>query len=544
MVGTLRCRRRDGRQRLLPHARWLALLVAERLVAFAFGADSAAHRGVGDVFALEHAAAMPRDGDRELAAMVDQSALARAVLLQQLVHEWVRKLSGRTLRLGDLDEAFEQAVDVLKEAEATCRLLNDETVPRPAGHENTVPSPRQVRLWQDRGINDRLREAARARDRCAERVQQQALAPARWRISRYLRNGVFEAHKDAEDDASGPGYRCWAPAPEAVSDVLRHWSVPAGRPLEVVWECDPHEPTWLLPVGGYAPGHRGNDGDNREYAAVDAVEAWEHDRAANRAQFAALMKRMRRYWPGSASVEAHLAEAAETLNAEHPQPPLLPQVLDCQRTRRGFISLGRSVTTAWIESAKVACTGSCPWGGLDYRVDTYTMMANAMLTGSLDDALDVWNLTGETIVVARVPGPAGPLYELGSNGSHRLQSARMLNLPVIWAEVQQRTLAPWVEPHDVGAETSDDAAVVVACWRGLLARELIVGRLEDDVEYPPASKLCLDYVAAPWLLAIPETATAWARAYEWTYPGALAELGVPAVAYASADAWVAWAASG
>ncbi|WP_188186911.1 hypothetical protein [Nonomuraea sp. SYSU D8015] len=220
----------------------------------------------------------------------------------------MRKLTGRTLRLSDLDEAFEQAVDVLKEAEATCRLLNDGTVPRPPGHENTVPSPRQVRLWQDGGINDRLREAARERDRCAARVQQQALAPARWGISRYLRNGVFEAHKDAEDDASGPGCCCWAPTPEAVPEVLRQWSVPAGRPLEVVWECDPHEPTWLLPVGGYAPGHRGNDGDNREDAAVDAVEAWEHARAANRAHFAALMKRTRRYWSGGASVEAHLCD--------------------------------------------------------------------------------------------------------------------------------------------------------------------------------------------------------------------------------------------
>ncbi|GAA1613255.1 hypothetical protein GCM10009733_006690 [Nonomuraea maheshkhaliensis] len=119
----------------------------------------------------------------------------------------------------------------------------------------------------------------------------------------------------------------------------------------------------------------------------------------------------------------------------------------------------------------------------------------------------------------------------------------MLNLPAIWTEVQQRTLAPWVIPEDTGAETGDDAAAVVACWRGLLARELVVGRLHEQDGFPLTAKLCLDYAAAPWLLAVPDSAAAWARAYERTYPGSLTRIGIPAAAYASADAWMAWAAS-
>ncbi|WP_424534361.1 hypothetical protein ACOZ38_29215 [Sphaerisporangium viridialbum] len=148
------------------------------------------------------------------------------------------------------------------------------------------------------------------------------LTPARWRIRRFLANGYFEAHLDGQDaDPGGPGYHNWVPAPEAVEDPLRQWSVPAGRPLEVAWDCTPRNPTWLWPVGGFIPEHRGNAHGLHHTASIDTTEAWEREETAHQARFAAIATHVRRYWPGGTSVGTYLAEAAVRLNAEHPSHP-------------------------------------------------------------------------------------------------------------------------------------------------------------------------------------------------------------------------------
>ncbi|WP_424534360.1 hypothetical protein ACOZ38_29210 [Sphaerisporangium viridialbum] len=211
------------------------------------------------------------------------------------------------------------------------------------------------------------------------------------------------------------------------------------------------------------------------------------------------------------------------------------------RGDRGLISFGHSVTTAWIDPAAVVRAGPSGWGDFrSHRPGTCPAMVDALLTGSLEQALEVWSLTSEPIDVTRLPGPAGPLYARGVNGTHRLHTARMPALPAIWVEVQQRTLPPWITPHETGANTEHDTGTLLACWRGLLARGLVVGHLEEPRIVPQLSKLHLDYAAAPWLLAIPERAAAWAQAYQRTYPGALAQIGIPTSAWANPRTWVNW----
>ncbi|MFI6803289.1 hypothetical protein [Streptosporangium canum] len=542
-----RCRRAEGGARLLPHMRRIALLLASRLIAI--GTGTSAFDVVGDGFALAHAAATSptQDGGRSVPDRTDEIALWHAVHLQQFLQQAVKRLSGRTLDLSEVDEALDQAAKALIEAQATCHLLHEGSVRAPAGRreDTAAPTPQQVRLWQDLAVNDELCHAAAARDRAAQRARSAAVPPARWRIRRFLPNGYFEAHPDGEDaDPDGPGYHSWVPLPEAVDDLLRHWSVPAGRPLEVVWECAPHRPTWLWPVGGWLPGHRGNASERLPGAGVDVGEAWERDSTAHRARFATLIRGVRRSWPTDTSIGVYLAEAAARLNADHPQPPELGPLLGSQRGDRGLISFGHSITTAWIDPAAVVYAGPNAWGDFaSHRPGTCAAMVEALLTGSPEQALQTWSLTSEPIVVTRIPGPAGPLYARGVNGSHRLHTARMLDLPAIWVEVQQRALAPWITPQDAAADTDHDADTVVACWRGLLARGLATGRLDHSAAFPQLSRLHLDYAVAPWLLTAPKHATAWAQAYERTYPDALAQAGIPASAWASPHSWVNWLAT-
>lgn len=277
----------------------------------------------------------------------------------------IADLSGRTLGLSDVKKALKEAEEALLEARATCRLLRDGDVVVPAAHGdlNYAPTPEEVRLWQDLVLNEELRRAAKDRDREAMRRESAGLAPARWRISRFLPNGYFQTNPEGMDaDPGGPGHHSWVPVPEAVDNLLRQWSVPAGRPVEVVWECEPCQPTWLWPIGGGLPGHRGNAPGVNQRAVVNITEAWERDSTAHRARFAELVRHVRRHWPHGVSVDVYLAEAAAKLNADHPQPPEYGQLLGSQRSDRGLINLGYGVTTAWIDPAAVAYADPNAWG--------------------------------------------------------------------------------------------------------------------------------------------------------------------------------------
>ncbi|MFF3672302.1 hypothetical protein [Microtetraspora malaysiensis] len=99
-----------------------------------------------------------------------------------------------------------------------------------------------------------------------------------------------------------------------------------------------------------------------------------------------------------------------------------------------------------------------------------------------------------------------------------------------------------VRPHQVRVR-GEDAIQLLACWRGLLARGLVAGRLEEDPDLPALSTLHLDETAAIWLLATPRQAIAWAATYNRAYPGALAALGITPEIYADEHAWTTWLAT-
>ncbi|WP_236003641.1 hypothetical protein [Nonomuraea antri] len=113
------------------------------------------------------------------------------------------------------------------------------------------------------------------------------------------------------------------------------------------------------------------------------------------------------------------------------------------------------------------------------------------------------------------------------NGTHRLHAARLLSMPAIWVEITQEALPLQITSDDLDVWEGEEPEQLVACWRGLLARGLAHGTVEDDSFSVRLSIFHLDDVVAPWLLLQPEKAIAWAAIYERTYPGALETCGIP-----------------
>jgi hypothetical protein len=338
-------------------------------------------------------------------------------------------------------------------------------------------------------------------------------------------------------------FSAWVPVPEAVENLLRRWSTPASRPIEVTWDCQPWRPRWLLPASGWLPGHRGNVDEHQQEPSVDLNEAWQANARAHETRFAAMMEQVRAQWLDGQSVADFLDQAAAHLNASQPPAPEL--LIDAYvASDDDLLSLGKSVTAGWIDPVAVAYVGTRTWNDFaSHRPGTVPAMANAMLSGSLHQALQVWNMCEDPICVYRIPGPAGPLYERGVNGTHRLHAARLLNMPAIWAKITQDALPLQITPNGLRVWRGEEPEQLVTCWRGLLAIGLAHGTVEDSTFSPRLSILHLDDVVAPWLLIQPKHAVAWAAVYNRAYPGALEDCGIPPWAWQSSQAWLSWLAT-
>ncbi|MEW2426356.1 hypothetical protein AB0911_38730 [Streptomyces nigra] len=70
-------------------------------------------------------------------------------------------------------------------------------------------------------------------------------------------------------------------------------------------------------------------------------------------------------------------------------------------------------------------------------------------------------------------------------------------------------------------------------WHPLLEH----GRIRYEGDF---AVLDLDHAPAPWLLGDAALASAYNTAYERLYPGALAEMGIPATALSGRKAWEQW----
>ncbi|MEU6718334.1 hypothetical protein ABZ897_43285 [Nonomuraea sp. NPDC046802] len=516
------------------------MLLARHLLRWSARFPEARKDALEDVIGYLQALAYLRSSsDQDNAQDAEEEVLLQAGRLQLHVQHGIAEVRQRTL---DLDEQCRQAGDLytaLATARNAIQALRNRIV-RPPQPTSQRPSLLEFRRWQDHALNKQLARRAKAREEVAKRAEDSSLSATRWRISVYEPNGYFEAVCET-DTGQEHHYRAWVPVPDAVPALLRRWSVPAQRPVEVIWDCLGPWPHWLLPYGGDGTQHRGADPEHRRGPSADLNTPWLMN-PAHRERLAAMIEQVRRQRPDGVSVDGFLRQAADHLNAVEPIVPGLGHWSQAAQRHEGdLIGLGTSKIAGWIDpAAAVAFSGTPLWNGFDdHRPDTVPAMIKAMWSGSVETALTVWNWRRDPICVDRVPGPVGPLYELGRNGTHRLHAARLLGLPAIWAEITQDALPLQITPYDLGAVEDHEAEQVVTCWRGLLAAGLVVGELEH-CSMPRMTILHIDDTIAAWILAEPVRAVAWAAAYDRVYPDALRQAGIPPHAWTAGQAWVDW----
>ncbi|GLX99540.1 hypothetical protein [Herbidospora sp. NBRC 101105] len=299
------CRRRDGRTRL-PHTHRVALAAAALILTWISERFLTADL-TGNLLVLietEHTlgphraarrhrspSALFTDDDRRRAPQWEREMLLLAAHQQANVAEILAALDGRSLTL---KHERTQADDLHSTVTHLRRAI--EAMPETEGDPWEPPTLRRLQQVRDRDLNAELATRAQRRDDHAQRESDPLLPPARWQVTRHDPNGVFEAHPLQADEFLGPRFGGWAPLPEAVPSLLRAWSVPAARRIEVAWPGGrPMTPQWLLPYGGRESGHRGDDPSHQRTMKEALDGLWPDHRDRHRARFAGGRRRPLRF---------------------------------------------------------------------------------------------------------------------------------------------------------------------------------------------------------------------------------------------------------
>ncbi|UJW28756.1 hypothetical protein L3Q67_26200 [Saccharothrix sp. AJ9571] len=141
-------------------------------------------------------------------------------------------------------------------------------------------------------------------------------------------------------------------------------------------------------------------------------------------------------------LQDYLAERAAELNTSDPQLPGSRRALDTLASAENGDHDGVAYTVMWVPTTLVVATSHRVWGDFGgFRDEVPFDIATGLLSTDDPEAFTE-QLFRDPIVLQRSPGWAGPLYQVGSNGNHRVHSARMLGLPWLAAEVESEATAP------------------------------------------------------------------------------------------------------
>ncbi|MEU3624815.1 hypothetical protein BS329_17890 [Amycolatopsis coloradensis] len=247
-------------------------------------------------------------------------------------------------------------------------------------------------------------------------------------------------------------------------------------------------------------------------------------------------------------IEGFLAERANELNATDTQRLLHNKALTAIAPGSNRDHLGFASTVMWVPTRLVVGTRHPVWGDFGgHRDEIPVDIASGLL-----DAEDLDTFTAKffspKIDLMMAPGWTGPLYHVGSDGNHRVHTARMLGLPWLAAAIKVQAIRPSSGIIDLLNMDPDDGAKIQSFERrmrdrtelviGLLRRGVIAGELTGD----RGETLRFRRLPAAWLLHRAEYATAINAIYEKCYPGALAQLGIPLEAGTDPVAWRCWLA--
>jgi hypothetical protein len=324
-----------------------------------------------------------------------------------------------------------------------------------------------------------------------------------------------------------------ATLPDAVAELLA--TAEGTTTPRLRWDREELRPAlWEVPAGEYLP----------EPPSLPPIEEFLRDSPAQTALLVTCLGQRRAAHRNPDSPEMvnwELRVAANQLNLNR---PLLHDVdwlepVGRDRTRQ----LGCAYFYDWVHVTSIVKTQNLQWNGFgSHRPEQVGVIASGLLSDRPEQTVPYVLGEGGHLHLLRIPGPAGPLHEVITNGLHRTHAFALLDLPIIAAEISVSVLPTCITVDGV---TNRDHLEPdqPALWRGLIRHGLLEGRIEtqhDRWSGPDPTLLYPVWTAAPWMLLGAHDAALTAGAYERVYPGALLELGVPAGAIGAPNAWRRW----
>ncbi len=423
----------------------------------------------------------------------------------------------------DTSDMRNRLASVAEEAWNTAGLcLQASLEPEPAGLAGLTPKALAAELS--------ARDLARFDQTLLRRVP--APTPGPEMTVSYHRGHIIATLPTNGDVITWTGY---APTPAAAQDVLAAATIPAVPRMRIDPPVAPvREPTQFTP--------------GPEPEPFDLLSTLlEHGEPQLDDHLHAC--RQRRNELAGTSIEDYLRKRADELNAADPQIELNLDGLTQDHDLLAWVH-----TVQWVPTTAVLHTPNPLWGRFEHgrRPETLTEIAKGLITsGDLQQFTRRFFREG-VIQLNRVPGPAGPLYTLNDDGTHRVHAARLLDLPWLLARIDTSSIPATIQLATTvttdptrtrqGGITDSQLSARRDLWKGLLRHGLIEGELETPRSFEHLGFLRLRWHRLPafWWLYSPAYATRVNRAYEQRHPGTLTALGVPSSASTDAVAWTAW----
>ncbi|MGW4499134.1 hypothetical protein ACWENR_11030 [Micromonospora sp. NPDC004336] len=341
----------------------------------------------------------------------------------------------------------------------------------------------------------------------------------RWSATTHAANG-FSAI--AEDGRRAAGI---AISGEAVRELLAGLSTPYGARPEVGWTTAP-------PV---VPRRRRMDYDDLQ--EPDAIHEFVAGSTDVLLRLAALLHERRTEWPvDRMRLQEKITARATALNRAAP----LVRGASYSPEDRSHDDFGLVAINDWVATDTIVGGNASAWNDFaSHRPQQVQLIIGKLLTAPDPGQALAEILTDDGHVhLTRHPGPAGPIHEITTNGTHRTHALRLLGVPLIAAEVTVEPLPLKVSVFSASASNGwgegRHHGPTAALWHALIDRGLLTGRISGNGFQ---ATLEPHQVAAPWLLCCPRDAAAISAAYDRLHPGAL---GIPPEAMAGTAQWCQW----
>lgn len=347
-------------------------------------------------------------------------------------------------------------------------------------------------------------------------------------------SGVFRAGRaGALIDAGLAGY---AATPRSMEEMIQWWD---GGLVEINYPTgEPEVPVRLLDApradGVEVPWEEASRGFERAVNDRANPQRRDFDEACRE-----LARRL-----SNEDIPTWLRAAAANLQKRSPQPPW--EALGQSHLGSDSGASGGLWGLEWVSVDLILTTADPIWGQFDRRPESPRVITEALLEaqpqGQAGQHAFVTELFSDPIDLVKRAAWAGPVYALGSGGSHRVFTLKALELPSALATVHLATVDPVIELDELldAYPRSGEAEDLLGLWRGLLKRGVILGELLESSGVPELASLVWISLPATWFLHDATTATSCNAAYEACYPGAIAGLGIPEEVAYDPNAWTRW----